>query len=256
MAVKLNALRFENPSAPPLVILHGLLGASRNWSTIGRALQPRFDVHALDLRNHGSSPHTETMRWPELTGDVRSYIQAAGLGEVYLMGHSLGGKIAMKLACDSPKLIRKLVVVDIATKPYPPYHDKEFRAMKRVPSGALDNRKEAEELLKPLVPDWGMRQFLLTNLVRAEFGFKWQVNLEVLHASLQIIRQNSLQGSDTFDGPTLLITGGKSDFVEDRDLADMRKVFSTFQAITLPKAGHNVHVEDRKGFLAALNGWL
>lgn len=256
MAVKLNALRFENLSAPPLVILHGLLGASRNWSTIGRALQPRFDVHALDLRNHGSSPHTETMRWPELTGDVRSYIQAAGLGEVYLMGHSLGGKIAMKLACDSPKLIRKLVVVDIATKPYPPYHDKEFRAMKRVPSGALDNRKEAEELLKPLVPDWGMRQFLLTNLVRAEFGFKWQVNLEVLHASLQIIRQNSLQGSDTFDGPTLLMTGGKSDFVEDRDIADMRKVFSTFQTITLPKAGHNLHVEDRKGFLAALNGWL
>jgi esterase len=256
MAVKLNALRFENPSAPALIILHGLLGASRNWSTIGRALQSRFDVHALDLRNHGSSPHTETMRWPELTGDVRGYMQDAGLTEVCLMGHSLGGKIAMKLACDSPKLIRKLVVVDIATKAYPPFYDKEFRAMKRVPPGALDSRKEAEQMLKPLVPDWGMRQFLLTNLQRAEFGFKWQVNLEVLHASLQIIRQNSLQASDRFSGPTLLLAGGQSDFVADGDIADMRQVFSKFQAITLPQAGHNVHVEDRKGFLAALNGWL
>ncbi|MFT4901514.1 MAG: esterase [Lentimonas sp.] len=256
MAVQLNALRFENPSATPLVILHGLLGASRNWTTVGRALQKRFDVHVLDLRNHGSSPHTETMRWNELTSDVKRYLQDNGLNEVCLMGHSLGGKIAMKFACDYSKRVRKLVVVDIATKPYPPYHEKEFRAMKRVPAAALNNRKEAEELLKPQVPDWGMRQFLMTNLVSAEFGYKWQVNLEVLHASLPIIRQNSLQGSDSYSGPTLLLTGGKSNFVEPSDLDPMRQYFPQLKAISLPQAGHNVHVEDRKGFLAALNGWL
>lgn len=256
MAVKLHALRFENPSAPPLVILHGLLGASRNWTTIGRALQKRFDVHALDLRNHGQSPHTETMRWSELVADVKRYLQVAGLDEVCLMGHSLGGKIAMKFACANPQLVRKLVIVDIATKPYPPYHDKEFRAMKRVPAAALNTRKEAEEMLKPLVPDWAMRQFLMTNLVSAEFGYKWQVNLEVLHASLPIIRQNSLQGSDNYAGPTLLLVGGKSNFVEEGDLAPMREYFPQMKLLSLPKAGHNVHVEDRQGFLAALNGWL
>jgi len=256
MPVKLHSLRFENPAAPPLVILHGLLGASRNWSTIGKALKDRFDVHALDLRNHGSSPHTDTMRWSELTGDLKRYLKDHDLKEIYLMGHSLGGKIAMKFACEQPSIVKKLIIVDIAAKSYPPYHDKEFRAMKRIPSGALENRREAEELLKPMVPDWAMRQFLMTNLVSGEFGYKWQINLEVLHASLQGLRQNSLQDSDSYDGPVLLVVGGKSNFIVDSDVQDLREWFPKLKATTLPKAGHNVHVEDRKGFLKAIEGWL
>ncbi|MGC6424950.1 MAG: alpha/beta fold hydrolase [Lentimonas sp.] len=256
MAVKLNSLRFENPSKPALVILHGLLGASRNWSTIGKALKERFDVHALDLRNHGSSPHADTMRWSELIADLKQYFRDNDIQSCYLMGHSLGGKIAMKFACENPAQVKKLVIVDIATKAYPPYHDTEFRAMKRVPAGSVTNRKEAEELLKPMVPDWAMRQFLMTNLVSGEFGYKWQINLEVLHASLQVLRQNSLKGDQSFNGQTLLIVGGKSDFVEDEDLKDMRDYFTSMKVVKLPNAGHNVHVEDRKGFLDALKGWL
>ncbi len=256
MALKLHSLRFENPSAPPLIILHGLLGASRNWTTIGKALQGRFDVHALDLRNHGNSPHADTMRWSELTADLKRYLADHGLGEVYLMGHSLGGKVSMHFACAYPKLVKKLVILDIAAKPYPPYHDAEFRAMKRVPAGALTSRREAEELLKPLVPDWAMRQFLLTNLVSGEFGYQWQINLEVLHASLQVLRQNSLKGADRYNGQTLLLVGGKSDFVADGDVQDMREWFPNLQLVKLPKAGHNLHVEDRKGFLQAIEGWL
>lgn len=256
MAVKLNALRFENSSAPKLVILHGLLGASRNWMTIGKALKDRFDVHALDLRNHGQSPHADTMRWSELVADVKAYLDDQGIEEAILMGHSLGGKIAMKFACRHHKRVKKLIIVDIAAKPYPPYHDNEFRAMKRIQPGALTNRKEAEELLKPMVPDWAMRQFLMTNLVSGEFGYVWQVNLEVLHASLQVIRQNSLQGDDQYRGPTLLISGGKSDFVVGDDVADLKQYFPNLKAVSLPKAGHNVHVEDRSGFLDALRRWL
>jgi pimeloyl-ACP methyl ester carboxylesterase len=256
MAVKLHSLRFENKSAPALIILHGLLGASRNWSTIGKALKDRFDVHALDLRNHGQSPHADTMRWSELVADVKAYMKANGLEEVILMGHSLGGKIAMKFACEHYQLVKKLVIVDIAAKMYPPYHDAEFRAMKRIKPGALTNRREAEELLKPLVQDWGMRQFLMTNLVNTDLGFVWQVNLEVLHASLQVIRQNSLQSDDHFRGPTLLITGGKSDFVVKGDAEDLKEYFPSLKAVSLPKAGHNVHVEDRKGFLEALGKFL
>jgi len=256
MAVKLHSLRFENPSKPALVILHGLLGASRNWSTIGKALKERFDVHALDLRNHGSSPHADTMRWSELIADLKQYFKDNDIQSCYLMGHSLGGKIAMKFACENRAQVKKLVIVDIATKAYPPYHDTEFRAMKRVPAGSVTNRKEAEELLKPMVPDWAMRQFLMTNLVSGEFGYKWQINLEVLHASLQVLRQNSLKGDQSFNGQTLLIVGGKSDFVEDEDLKDMRDYFTSMKVVKLPNAGHNVHVEDRKGFLDALKGWL
>ena len=255
-AVKLNSLRFENPKAPALVILHGLLGASRNWQTIGKALKDRFDIHILDLRNHGSSAHAETMRWSELTADLSAYLKAHELQNITLLGHSLGGKIAMKFACDHTALVKKLIIVDIAAKLYPPYHDNEFRAMKRVPAGALENRREAEELLKPMIPDWGMRQFIMTNLVKGEFGLQWQCNLEVLHASLQILRQNSLANGDFYQGPTLLVSGGKSAFIKDGDVKDMREWFPNVKEVKLHKAGHNVHVDDRSGFLDALNQWL
>lgn len=256
MAVKLNSLRFENPKAPPMVILHGLLGASRNWTTIGKALRDRFDIHLLDIRNHGNSPHADSMRWSELVADLSLYLSTHNLKKIVLMGHSLGGKIGMKFACDYPNLVKKLIIVDIAAKSYPPYYDTEFRAMKRLLPGSLENRREAEELLRPLIPDWGMRQFIMTNLVRGEFGLVWQVNLEVLHASLQVLRQNSLGGSDHFAGPALLIVGGKSDFVKEGDFEVMRKWLPNLNSVTVPEAGHNVHVEDRNGFLNVLNEWL
>jgi pimeloyl-ACP methyl ester carboxylesterase len=258
MSVDLNVLSFENPGAPALVILHGLLGASRNWSTIGKALQERFDVHALDLRNHGGSPHADSMRWAEMTGDLEAYLESAGLGPVILLGHSLGGKLAMRYACENPAVVRKLVIVDIAAKAYPPYHDNEFRAMKRIPLVELASRREAEALLEPMVPGWPMRQFLLTNLVRdgVRGGFRWQINLEVLHASLPHIRQNSLLETDRYDGPCLLVRGANSDFVDGEDAGEMLHWFPHLREVIVPSAGHNVHVENRKGFLEALNGWL
>lgn len=258
MSVKLHSLRYENANAPALVILHGLLGASRNWTTIGRALQERFDVHALDLRNHGSSPHAETMRWAELCADLQDYLDEQGLNTIHLMGHSLGGKIAMRYACQNEEVVEKLVVVDIAAKAYPPYHDLEFRAMKRIPAGELTSRREAEELLESMVPDWAMRQFLLTNLVRdkASGAFKWQINLEALHASLPHIRQNSLLESDRFDKPVLLVRGANSDFIDYEDAGEMQCWFSHLREEIVAGAGHNVHVENRSGFLEILNGWL
>jgi esterase len=257
MSLPLASLRFENPSAPALVILHGLLGSARNWTTIGRALQERFDVHALDLRNHGSSPHAESMRWPELVADLERYLEDHGLNEIHLIGHSLGGKIAMRFACEQPDVVKKLVVVDIAAKAYPPYHDNKFKAMKRIPTAELTSRKEADELLTPMVEDWAMRQFLLTSLVRnGESGFKWQINLEALHASLPTIRLNSFRDGARYEGPSLLVIGGKSDFIQDGDLEHMREWLPQIESVTVPNAGHNVHVEDRKGFLQAISGWL
>jgi esterase len=257
MSLVLESIRFENPSAPALVILHGLLGSARNWTTIGRALQGRFDVHAVDLRNHGTSPHAESMRWPEMVADLECYLEDHGLNEIHLIGHSLGGKIAMRFACEHADVVKKLIIVDIAAKAYPPYHDNKFKAMKRIPTAELTSRKEAEELLTPMIGDWAMRQFLLTNLVRnGESGFKWQINLEALHASLPTIRQNSFRDGDRYEGPSLLVVGGKSDFIEEGDLEHMSKWLPQIESVTVPNAGHNVHVEDRKGFLEALNKWL
>ena len=258
MAVPLHSLRFENSSAPALIILHGLLGSSRNWSTIGKALQDRFDVHALDLRNHGSSPHAGTMRWAEMSADLQVYLDRHKIESMILMGHSLGGKVAMRYACENPAVVKKLIVVDIAAKLYPPYHNNEFHAMKRIPTVELTSRKEAEELLEPMVPDWAMRQFLLTNLVRAEAsgGFKWQVNLEALEASLPQIRQNSLLETDCYEQPVLLVRGANSDFIDDNDAEKMRCWFSDLREEVVPGAGHNVHVENTKAFLKALDEYL
>lgn len=258
MPVKLQGLRMGPASGEPVVILHGLLGASRNWVTIGRSLANDFDVHLLDLRNHGGSPHADSMRWSELCADVMSYLKAQGLGPVTLIGHSLGGKVAMRLACEYPEQVGRLVIVDIAAKAYPPYHDAEFRAMKALALGELVSRKEAEAALEPSVPDWAMRQFLLTNLERDEATgrFRWQVNLEVLHASLPHIRQNSLRADDQYAGPVLLIRGERSDFVSPGDGAVMRQWLPTIQEVIVPQAGHNVHVENRKGFLEVLEAWL
>ena len=258
MAVPLHSLRFENSAAPALILLHGLLGSSRNWSTIGKALQDRFDVHALDLRNHGSSPHAGAMRWAEMSADLQAYLDRHKIESMILMGHSLGGKVAMRYACENPAVVKKLIIVDIAAKLYPPHHDNEFRAMKRIPTAELTSRKEAEELLEPLVPDWAMRQFLLTNLVRAEAsgGFNWQVNLETLHASLPHLRQNSLLETDRYDQAVLLVRGANSDFVDDSDAEKMRCWFSHLREQIVPSAGHNVHVENRKGFLEVLDAYL
>ena len=258
MPLQLQSLRYENPGAPVLVILHGLLGSSRNWTTIGRALQVHFDVHAIDLRNHGNSPHADSMFWVELCVDLQVYLDAHGLKKIHLIGHSLGGKIAMRYACQNPLFVTKLVIIDIAAKVYPPHHENEFIAMKRIPLADLTSRKEAEELLESLVPDWAMRQFLLTNLVRdtVTSSYKWQANIGTLHASLPHIRQNSISEDDRFLGPCLLVRGTKSIFLDDNDADQMRIHFPQLIEKLIPGAGHNVHAENRAGFLAVIQKWL
>jgi esterase len=157
----------------------------------------------------------------------------------------------MRYACEHLERVSRLVIVDIAAKVYPPYHDAEFRAMRQIAVGDLLNRKEAEGILSAEVPDWAMRQFLLTNLVRdeAKGAFKWQINLEALHASLPHIRGNSLRAGDCYSGPSLLVQGARSDFIEEGDFAVMRDWLPALEVAVLAEAGHNAHVDDRKGFL-------
>jgi pimeloyl-ACP methyl ester carboxylesterase len=254
MVLSLQSVRFQNSGAEPLIILHGLLGSSRNWSAVGKSLQANYDVHLLDLRNHGRSPHAESMRWAELSGDVRAYLDQHGLDSVVLLGHSLGGKVAMRLACDCPKRVRLLFIADIAAKTYPPYHDAEFRAMRRIDLRELGSRREAEQLLEPLVADWAMRQFLLTNLTRDEAtgAYRWIIHLDALYDSLPHIRQSPLREGDRYEGPVLLLRGGQSDFIEEGDAEAMQAWFPQLREVVLPEAGHNLHFDDREGFFAVL----
>ena len=237
---------------PPLVILHGLLGSSRNWQTAGKDLAARYHVFALDLRNHGSSPHAPSMTYPELVDDVVAWIGAHRLEKPTLMGHSLGGKVAMALACRKPQLISKLVVVDIAPKDYRwEAHRAEFAAMNELDLGSLGSRAEAEMRFEARVSDWAMRKFLTTNLERSDANaWSWAINLPVLTEALPFLEKSSLQPGEHYDGPSTFILGGKSRYVLPQEQGLITERFPQAKIEVIPESGHNPHLEARSRFVS------
>lgn len=242
------------PGKPPLVILHGFLGSSRNWQTAGRDLAEKFHVFALDLRNHGSSPHADEMTYLAMVADVLAWLDGRGLTRVTLMGHSMGGKAAMLLACRHPPRVERLVVVDIAPKDYHwPERRTEFAALNNLDLAHLSSRAEAERLLEPRVPDWAMRKFHLTNLERLpEGGWRWQVNLPVLIATLDALEENPLSPDDRFAGPALFVTGEKSHYVKAEDTGTILHHFPAAKIEAITGSGHNPHMETREAFVRAV----
>jgi esterase len=236
---------------PPLVILHGLLGSSRNWQTVGRDLAAKFRVFALDLRNHGGSPHAGEMTYEAMVADVIAWLDFQQLTQVTLMGHSMGGKVAMLIACRHPGRVEHLIVVDIAPKDYFWIaHRAEFSAMNELDLGHLASRAEAELRFEARVSDWAMRKFLATNLERtAGGGWRWLVNLPVLTGALSALEKNPLAPEDRYEGPTLFISGGKSNYVQPGDRAAINQHFPAAKLEVLAESGHNPHMDAREGFV-------
>lgn len=240
----------------PLVFLHGLLGSSRNWQTVGRDLAARAHALALDLRNHGSSPSAETHTYQEMVEDVLRWMDAQQLSRVDLLGHSMGGKVGMLLACRHPDRVRGLVVADIAPRRYGPgSHAPEFAAMASLPVAEIASRAAADADLARSISDWGLRQFLLTNLVRTDEKFRWGVHLPVLRDALAEIESNPLAPSDRFDGPVLFLAGTRSDYVQASDEEVVRRHFPRAE-ICRVEAGHNPHIEARAEFSEAVGEFL
>ena len=240
---------------PPLIVLHGLLGSSRNWQTTGADLAAGREVWALDLRNHGKSPHDPVMSYAAMADDVLGWMDTQGLGEVELMGHSMGGKVAMLLACRHPHRVRGLVIVDIAPRTYSSQaHRAEFTAMMELNLDTLQSRGEAELRFEARVAEWAMRKFLVTNLDRTEDGqgWRWQVNLPVLAAALPELEGNPLTPTDRYAGPVQVIAGGKSRYVRDEDHAAIRTHFPNATIAVIAEAGHNPHMETRAEFVRAV----
>lgn len=237
----------------PLVVLHGLLGSSRNWQSAGVALAERSHrVLAPDLRNHGSSPWAGDCSYAALAGDIIAMLDGLALGPVHLVGHSMGGKAAMRIVMDRPDLVSRLTVVDIAPRAYSDRVRVEFAAMNALDLSAVNSRKDAEAKLAAQVPEWGMRQFILTNLGQdAEGRWRWTVNREALTHSLPEILDNPLAVGDVWNGPTRFLRGGKSDYIRDEDVALIRAHFPQADVLTLPESGHNPHFEARAGFVEA-----
>lgn len=249
---------FGGEGREPLLVLHGLLGSSRNWQMTGRDLAADFHVLGLDLRNHGASPHHQEMNYGAMAGDVLRWMDTQGLTRVRLMGHSMGGKVAMLLACRHPERVGQLVVVDIAPKDYLSYgHRAEFAAMNELHLPSLSSRAQAELHLEARVPDLGMRKFLVTNLGATEAGgFKWQVNLPVLTASLSELEENPLAETDHYVGPALFVTGGRSHYVQPGDWAGILHHFPQAQAEIIAESGHNPHMDARPRFVELVKRFL
>ena len=244
---------------PPLLLLHGLLGSGRNWQTAAADLAATGrSIHALDLRNHGKSPWHPVMSYEAMAADVLAWLDARNLGPVELMGHSMGGKVAMLLATRHPGRFRRLIVVDIAPKSYLSHgHRAEFAAMNELRLDTLQSRGEAEMKLEGRVPDWGMRKFLTTNLERDDAGaWRWTVNLPVLTAALPELEANSLDPAASYRSPTLFVRGGKSRYITEADYTTIAGIFPAARIATIATSGHNPHMETRAEFSAEVSAFL
>jgi len=234
-----------------MVVLHGLLGSSRNWLSTGRDLAKHYHVFALDARNHGKSPHAPEMTYPAMMADIIAWMDGQGLAKATVVGHSMGGKTAMLLACRHPERVERLVVVDIAPKDYFwVAHRAEFTAMAELDLASLTSRGEAEQRFGTRVPNLGVRKFLATNLEQDDTeAWRWKINLPVLTASLAVMEKNCLQASDRYAGPTLFVLGGRSRYAESGDHALIRQHFPAVEIEVIADSGHNPHMDQRAEFV-------
>ncbi len=257
--VQLHHRKFGHPGDQPIIILHGLFGLSDNWVSYGKRIaQEGFEVFIPDLRNHGQSPKSEVFNYLALTDDLFDFIDEHEIDCPILIGHSMGGKVAMRFALENPAMVKKLVVVDITLKAYGPrpHHRKIIQAMKSVDLPAVKTRREVEEQLAPLIPELRIRQFILKNLHRkAGNSFEWRIYLPGIEASLG----EMFDAIDTiikFEKPTLFIKGGASDYILLEDFAQIRYNFPKAEIITIEGTSHWVHVEAAERFYLLTSGFL
>ena len=226
----------------PVILLHGLFGALDNLGRLARHLSAQFEVISIDLPNHGLSPHSDNVSYEHMASQVSDLLAQLGLKNVAILGHSMGGKVAMQLAIAQPDLINTLLVADIAPVRYTNRHDKVFAALNAIRLDQLSNRKEALDILIAADIDHGTAQFLLKNLVKHDDAFQWRFNLSALeHGYPNII--NGLSVSGSFDKPTLFIKGQLSDYITADHREQINQYFPQVSAKIIQGTGHWLHAE-------------
>jgi esterase len=239
----------------PIILLHGIFGSSDNWLTQARMMSARCHTFALDLRNHGQSPHDAAFDYPEMVADLLEFLNHHNIEDPVVIGHSMGGKVAMNFAVAHPDKLQKLVVVDIAPKPYNMDHYIILDGLRAIPIDTIGTRAEADEVLSGFVDEVDVRQFLLKNLQRQpEGGFKWKLNLGVIDANIKKIGLD-LQFEGKFDKPALFVRGSRSNYVKDTDLGRIRDIFPAAEMQTLD-AGHWVPAEKPQEFVDLVIDWI
>ena len=235
----------------PFVILHGFLGMGDNWKTLATQFaEDGYALHLVDQRNHGRSFHSDEFNYDILATDIKAYCDHHGLDKIILLGHSMGGKTAMKFAVKFPEIVEKLIIADIAPKYYAPHHQQILEGLAALNNNpeALKSRGDADEFMAQYIQDWGTRQFLLKNLYwKKDKTLALRMNLEVLSSNPEAIGE-ALEPEEIYNGEVLFLRGSKSNYIQDDDFELVKKHFPHSTIQTISDAGHWLHAENPKDF--------
>jgi esterase len=255
MAVELAASEYGE--GPPVAILHGLFGSGRNWRSIAQQLALRHHILAFDLRNHGGSPWADGMSYREMVEDLRAAFDRRRIVRPALLGHSMGGKVAMLAALLYPAEVDRLVAVDIAPAPNPPTLLSYVRALRAADLAGVTRRSEADTKLAAAVPNAAERAFLLQNLVVGDGTAHWRLNLEAIEREFpDIVGFPELPANTAYGGPTLFVAGARSNYIRQDHEPIIRRLFPRARITRIDGAGHWVHAEQPKSFIETVSPFL
>lgn len=244
------------PEGQPLVLLHGLFGSSANWMGIARRLESATRIIVPDLRNHGRSPHASSMSYQLMANDLVSLMDRLEISSAHILGHSMGGKLAMMVALDYAERVNKLIVADVAPVSYPHRFDEIFTGLEAVNLSKLSNRLQADQILAETVANIQTRQYLLQNLVKQSGEWVWRFNLEQLATEIAVIAGFPELAGRSFPGDVLFIYGGNSSYLKAEYMPTIRGLFPFARMRMLPGAGHWVYAEQPEQFSQAVKAFL
>lgn len=258
-SVELNVRALDGPvDSVPLIVMHGLLGSSRNWQAHGKALARWRRVFLLDLRNHGSSPWTDRMDYPAMAADVLALGDRLGLEQFQLLGHSMGGKVAMAVALEAPERVERAVIADIAPVAYAHDFEELISAMSSLDLSPINRRSAGDAALEEIIDDAGIRHFLLQNLDFDGDGRAfWKPNLATLEKAIPILTNwPECYSGDVYEGAALSVRGGSSQYVTAAGEAAFRRIMPAVAFETLEGSGHWLHADEPRAFLETVQAFL
>lgn len=239
----------------PLLLIHGLFGSADNWRGIAKQLATTRQVISVDLRNHGRSFQHPRQNYPLMAADIADVLDELDLDTADLLGHSIGGKVAMQFAVDQPQRLNKLIVVDIALRQYPDSHSQIFKDLMAVNLAQYSQRNQVDKALAATIPDPTVRSFLLMNLTRQDEQLVWRINLQHLFCNYPALLQ-AITPAEPINRPTLFLSGGDSDYISTADRQQIRHWFSDVRLLRIANAGHWVHADQPDAFCQTVESFL
>ena len=241
----------------PVIIMHGLFGMGDNWRSIARILEDQCQSIVVDMRNHGRSPHDPEMNFQVMANDILELMDDLGLEQATLLGHSMGGKVAMHIALHHSERVSRLIVADIAPKFYPPHHTTVIKAISSIDFDSMQDRSDIESAMVAFLGnDQSTIQFLMKNISRDSEGkLEWKANMPVIISAYGHLME-SIGETGMYPGPTMFIRGQKSRYILEEDLPMIAGLFPQYRLETIPGAGHWVHADAPTAFAEAIRGFL